>query len=352
MTPRGTDWSLASLVALGFATGVLSLFSGGGGSAWVFAVHGILGAALGLLLVWKLRRVGRRIMRPGSWDRRTRFGLAALALVATALASGWLWASGGDLLIAGYNLLGWHMALGTLLALFVLLHAALRARPIRGRDVANRRQFLEAAGIAAGAVVAWRLQRPMAGLFGLRGAERRFTGSYEADSFAGNPFPTTSWVADDPRPLRAHAYRLEVSGRVATPLAVTLAELDGDDEVVATLDCTGGFYSTQRWRGTRLGRLIERAGADAAARHVRVVSRTGYRWSFSIDAHDLLLATRVGGEPISHGHGAPLRLVAPNRRGFQWVKWVVRIELHEGSDPGALPSTIWSSFTAEGRGAS
>jgi hypothetical protein len=33
------------------------------------------------------------------------------------------------------------------------------------------------------------------------------------------------------------------------------------------------------------------------------------------------------------------------------VKWVVRIELHDGPDPGALASTVWSSFTPEGRGA-
>ena len=35
-----------------------------------------------------------------------------------------------------------------------------------------------------------------------------------------------------------------------------------------------------------------------------------------------MLATRVGGELLWHGHGAPLRLVAPGRRGYDWVKWV------------------------------
>ena len=83
-----------------------------------------------------------------------------------------------------------------------------------------------------------------------------------------------------------------------------------------------------------------------------MVSVTGYRWSFSLDdASGLLLATRVGGEPLSHGHGAPARLVAPGRRGFQWVKWVTRLELHAEPDPGAFPSTILSSFSAAGRGA-
>jgi DMSO/TMAO reductase YedYZ molybdopterin-dependent catalytic subunit len=79
-----------------------------------------------------------------------------------------------------------------------------------------------------------------------------------------------------------------------------------------------------------------------------VISHTGYRWSFELrDARGLLLATGVGAEPLSHEHGAPARLVAPGRRGVQWV---VRLELHGGPDPGAAASTVWSSLTREVRG--
>jgi DMSO/TMAO reductase YedYZ molybdopterin-dependent catalytic subunit len=97
--------------------------------------------------------------------------------------------------------------------------------------------------------------------------------------------------------------------------------------------------------------LLDQAGLDGEASHVRVVSRTGYRWSFSLDdARELLLATQVGAEALSHEHGAPVRLVAPGRRGYQWVKWVDRIEVHDEPDPGAAASTVWSSLTPEGRG--
>jgi DMSO/TMAO reductase YedYZ molybdopterin-dependent catalytic subunit len=189
-------------------------------------------------------------------------------------------------------------------------------------------------------------------MVGLRGARRRFTGSYEAGSFAGNAFPSTSWVADRPRPLSEDEFRLELSGLVGRRLRLGRAELEAGDTLVATLDCTGGFYSRQLWGGMRLVRLLERAGPLPAASHMRVISQTGYRWGFDLrDARGLLLATSVGGEPLSHEHGAPARLVAPGRRGFQWVKWVTRIELHAGPDPGAAASTVWSSFTPEGRGA-
>jgi DMSO/TMAO reductase YedYZ molybdopterin-dependent catalytic subunit len=276
----------------------------------------------------------------------------ATMFVAAALVSGWVWSGGGRISLAGFTLLSWHLVLGWTLTAAVAVHAFVRRRRMRVRDAADRRQFLVAAGGVAGAVALWRLQRPLSALVGLRSAHRRFTGSYEAASFEGNAFPTTSWVADSPRELDPAGYRLTVTGLVDEPLELGLSELgSGRHTLVATLDCTGGFYSTQRWRGVPLGDLIDRARPAAHAGHVRVISHTGYRWSFDIEtARRLLLATHVGGEPISHDHGAPLRLVAPGRRGFEWVKWVTRIELHEHADPGAAASTVWSSLTSRGRG--
>jgi DMSO/TMAO reductase YedYZ molybdopterin-dependent catalytic subunit len=351
MTPRGTDWSLALLVAVGLGTGLATWFAGSPQSAWVFAAHAALGTALALVLVWKLRRVWRRIVAPGSWDGRTGAGLAALALVAVALGSGYAWSSGADLAVGGTTLLGWHVLLGLVLGGIVLAHALVRARPLRTADVRSRRQLLATAGVGAAAIAAWALQRPAQRALGLRGAQRRFTGSYDAGSFTANDFPVTSWVADRPRPLEPARYRLLVGGEVVRPHALRLDELDRGDELTATLDCTGGFASTQRWRGVRIGRLLDEAGLADDAAHVRIVSHTGYRWSFALaDARDLLLATHVGAEPLSHGHGAPCRLVVPGHRGFQWVKWVTRVEVHADADLGAAASTVWSSLTPEGRG--
>jgi DMSO/TMAO reductase YedYZ molybdopterin-dependent catalytic subunit len=335
VTPRGTDWSLAALVAALVATGALTLFSG----PWVFAAHDAAGFALAVVLVFKGRRVWRRVRR-APWP--------ALLVLAT-LVSGWAWASGARFDALGYGLLNLHDALGAVLGAAVLAHAVARARRPRARDVAGRRALLAEVGVGVAALVAWRVQRPAQRALGLRGARRRFTGSYEAASFAGNAFPTTSWVADHPRRLDRAAYRLTVAGDVHAPLSLTAAELAAGDALTATLDCTGGFYSTQHWRGTSLGRILDRVGPRAG--RVRVISRTGYRWSFSVDdARGFLLATHVGGEPLAHGHGAPVRLVAPGRRGFEWVKWVVRVEVHSEPDLGAPAATLWSSFTPAGRG--
>ena len=124
------------------------------------------------------------------------------------------------------------------------------------------------------------MQRPVGELLELRGATRRFTGSYERSSFTGNDFPTTSWVADRPRVLDPGEWRLEVAGLVERPAELTLDDLDAGDELVATLDCTGGFYSRQRWRGIALERLLSHARPVETATHLRAISRTGTpsRW--------------------------------------------------------------------------
>jgi DMSO/TMAO reductase YedYZ molybdopterin-dependent catalytic subunit len=352
VTPRGTDWGLALVVALLFASGMASLFAASPGEGWVFVVHDVLAFVLAGLLAVKMRRVWRRLFGPDDWDRLVKPGVIATALVAAALLSGWVWSGGGRVSLAGFTLLSWHLVLGWALTAAVALHAFIRRRRLRAADLTDRRQFLLAAGGIVGAMALYRVQRPVSAFFGLRSAHRRFTGSYETASFEGNAFPSTSWVADSPRELDQSSYRLAVTGLVERELSLPAGDLDAGHALVATLDCTGGFYSTQRWRGIRMGELIDRARPNAKAAHVRIVSQTGYRWSFDLaTAQKLLLATHVGGEPLSHEHGAPLRLVAPGRRGFEWVKWVTRIELHESGDPGAAASTVWSSLTARGRGA-
>ena len=68
----------------------------------------------------------------------------------------------------------------------------------------------------------------------------------------------------------------------------------------------------------------------AAAASILVTSVTGYRRRFPVaDAQALWLATSVQGRPLTPGTGAPVRLVAPNRRGFWWVKWVDSVELSD-----------------------
>ncbi|HJU03060.1 MAG TPA: molybdopterin-dependent oxidoreductase, partial [Actinomycetes bacterium] len=142
--------------------------------------------------------------------------------------------------------------------------------------------------------------------------------------------PVTQWLDDRVPVLDPAAWRLRVSAGSATR-EWTYEELAGaGDRVEAVLDCTGGWYARAAWEGARLDRLLppgtpERAGADAS---LVVTSATGYRRRLPLaDTRLLYVATRLGGRPLSAGHGFPARLVAPGRRGFWWVKWVVSVEV-------------------------
>ena len=97
----------------------------------------------------------------------------------------------------------------------------------------------------------------------------------------------------------------------------------------ARLDCTSGWYTEAEWTAVSLADLLPPEQLVAAA-SIEVVSMTGYRRRFPVDdAGSLYLATGYQGVPLRPAYGAPVRLVAPHRRGFWWVKWVASVELSD-----------------------
>ncbi len=366
MPARLTDWTLALCTGVAFATGVYSLVTGRAEGRWVFVLHALAGFALALFLAPKLWRVVARLWNR-RWDAHTLAGLLATLLTLLVTGTGVAWVAGGTFAFAGFGLLNWHIVFGFVLVAITSWHMLARAKPLRRRDFAGRRAAVRWLGFAAFAAALWPVQAAVAS------SPRRFTGSrvrgVGADGTPSATWPATSWVADAPRPLDRAAWRLAVAGHVRTPLEVAYGEIAGDDTASAALDCTGGFYTAQTWRGVRVGALLDRAGVREGAGWVRFRSVTGYRWSLPLDeARDALLATHTlytgngngngngsgsgGAEavPLAHGHGGPARLVAPGERGFVWVKWLVAVEVLTAPDPAQLVAIHASGFTPEGRG--
>ena len=343
--PRLVDWSLFSIVCFEVVTGLVS-FTVGSPSWWpLFWAHRIAGLTFIALLAFKLARVRHRVTDRRLWRRST--GLSVLTAVAAlgALATGIVWVFGLDVRLSYWTLLSVHVGFGLVLLPLVMAHLSTRFRLPRREDFERRRTALKYAGLLVSGAVVYRTQEFANRALDTPGADRRFTGSQPREGEGNGAFPVTSWVADDPDPIDRGAWTLTVGGRVETPLELGHDEVDPDAEREALLDCTSGWYTVQRWRGRRVGDLLDAAGADDDARYVRFVSVTGYRWSLPIaEARDALLATHVGDERLSHGHGAPARLVAPGRRGFQWVKWVERIEVRRRGDPAQWVVTLISGF--------
>ena len=333
LPPRLVDWTLLAAVLLAVLTGLASLTAGSARQWWLFALHGAGALVLVVLVFWKLRRVRHRLRR-----RSVTVALSALlaAVTLAALASGIAWVTGVgvDLRFAGWTLLNLHIGLGLLVVPLLGYHLLRRVRPPTRADWEGRRTVLRYAALALGGALLWRAQQAL--VAALAAPDRRFTGS-RPEGGSGNRFPVTSWVLDDPDPVNLASWRLRVVGRVDRPLELDYDDLtagapDGD---AALLDCTSGWYVERDWEGVRVGDLLAAAGTDDRARWVTFHAVTGYRFGFPIEeARDLLLATHVDGERLTHGHGFPLRVVAPGRRGFQWVKWVVAVEVRETRDWG------------------
>src|SRR5262249_48415420 len=194
---------------------------------------------------------------------------------------------------------------------------------------------LRAGVLAVGAVGLYAAAESAITGLGLPGARRRFTGSYETASFRPEAMPSTSWLLDAVPTVDPDRWRLTIKdGQGRREL--TLAQLTTfDTQVRATLDCTSGWYSHQDWTGVPLRTLLHRGPGTQS---VYVHSVTGYWVRFPVhDLDRLVLATQMGGAPLSADHGFPVRLVAPGRRGYWGGKWVDRLEVQTTAAWGQPP---------------
>ncbi|MCL4860500.1 MAG: molybdopterin-dependent oxidoreductase [Caldilineaceae bacterium] len=342
MRPRVVDWTLFILVTLATLSGFASFLVGLPKGWWVFMLHGAGGLAVVLPLVWKMRRVWPRLARPYRWERATVASLLTLLAVLLVLATGVVWST-WQWPARFPNGLWWHVALGLALAILLLFHVILRFKPLRRSDLRDRRAFLHLAGIGLSGLLLWGGNQAFNRAASTPGDRRRFTGSRNA----GDDFPVTMWMFDNPAPIDLSTWRLRITGAVAKEYAVDYTTLAARtrDRQEATLDCTSGWYTTQRWQGVRVGHLLAHAQPNTGAVAVSFKSITGYRWSLPLsEAYAALLATHVGNTPLTHGYGAPIRLVAPGRRGFQWVKWVTEIEVLTQPDRGQWQTIFLSGL--------
>ncbi|MGD2043421.1 MAG: molybdopterin-dependent oxidoreductase [Acidimicrobiia bacterium] len=315
MAGRRTNLALLWATVLALTSGVGAFLVGTKSGWWVIVAHGVFALAIVVLSPWKSVIAGRGLARDRS-GRLLSVGLTGSVLV--ALATGFVLVTGWTGSIGPFTTMQLHVSFGLLTMALTLVHTLHRPVPHRRTDF-SRRNALRAGGVLAAAGGLWLVVEGLLDTTGSKGGDRRFTGSHEVVDVAD--IPATQWINDRVQHLDAAHHLVVLPDR-----HVGVSELDATDSIEATLDCTGGWYTTQIWSGTRLDRLIDaHSGVSVVVR-----STTGYWRRFPIDQVDeLLLATRVAGEPLPDGNGGPVRLVAPGRRGYWWVKWVDRVEIDD-----------------------
>jgi DMSO/TMAO reductase YedYZ molybdopterin-dependent catalytic subunit/drug/metabolite transporter superfamily protein YnfA len=321
MPRRLANLALLAAVTVLLVSGVIAWLLPDDAAGFLYVAHRVGGITLVLALMWKYAIARRSLRRRGISGGGVWIGLLTAIATVAAAGLGLAWTAG---LVSfdrpfEYSALNLHVIAGLALGALVVAHAIARgeSRPalvtLAGRRAAVRGLAL----LGAALVVSVALDRVA--------LARRASGSRHAGSFTGNAFPVTIWSLDTVPNVDIDTWRLRVRGDAGLPMDLSYADLAAmpQREASVVLDCTGGWWSEQVWSGVPLWALLKAAGMSEGATRVEVISVTGHRWTFDrSDAERAILATHVGGEPLSAGHGYPLRLVVPNLRGFLWIKWV------------------------------
>ncbi|QRX96727.1 molybdopterin-dependent oxidoreductase [Streptomyces noursei] len=132
-------------------------------------------------------------------------------------------------------------------------------------------------------------------------------------------------------------YQLQIGGLVDNPVALDLRQLRAMPyhEQITQHFCIQGWSGVAKWGGVSMRTILDLVEPRPEARWVVFYSLgDGPDKGLYYDAHPIeqmshrltMLAYDMNGEPLSYGHGAPLRLRNEVQLGFKQVKWIGGIE--------------------------
>lgn len=132
-------------------------------------------------------------------------------------------------------------------------------------------------------------------------------------------------------------YTLKISGLVNNPVSLVY------DDVVAlpafekliTLHCVEGWDATILWKGALLKDIIDKASVKSTANTVIFHSVDGYTTSLpllDIKNKNIILAYSSNGIKLPAAMGYPFIVVAEDKLGYKWARWVNEIELSDNPD--------------------
>lgn len=140
-----------------------------------------------------------------------------------------------------------------------------------------------------------------------------------------------------PQDVDRDEYRLRVAGLVDEPLELEyeeVLELPRYEKVVR-INCVEGWSVDVLWEGVLLAELLEQARYDTSAKVLIFRSADGYSTSLPLDyvvENDIVLAYKMNGVELPPERGFPFQVVAQDRWGYKWAKWVTSIEVSNDTD--------------------
>jgi DMSO/TMAO reductase YedYZ molybdopterin-dependent catalytic subunit len=132
------------------------------------------------------------------------------------------------------------------------------------------------------------------------------------------------------------SWRLQVSGLVNRPLALSLAALMAMPArtQITRHDCVEGWSAIGQWHGPLLGTILKAADVRTTARYIVFTCAdlfSEHHYYESIDLIDAfhpqtILAWAMNGRRLGVGHGAPIRLRVERQLGYKQAKYVMQID--------------------------
>ncbi len=312
-------------------------------------LHVICGLASVPLLLAKLYSVSPQLLRRPSWTDRVDLmeRVAVLPLVGGSLF----------LLVSGAaNIARWypwrfffpvgHFWAAWLVLGATMIHVALKAPTVR-RTLGRAHRSLEGAepatvpGEMTRRALLWTVAGT-AGLLTVLTAGQTIPFLRRATLLAprrpdigpqGIPVNRTAHAAGTTE-LAGPDYRLTVvdrDGREHGFSIEDLRELPQRTEALA-IACVEGWSAMATWTGVPVAEVLAEAGVRPGAVTVVSGQQSGGYSSSELSERAIadprcLLALDLEGEPLVEDHGAPVRLIAPNRPGVAQTKWVTRLEI-------------------------
>ena len=137
-----------------------------------------------------------------------------------------------------------------------------------------------------------------------------------------------------PQYVKKEDYQLEIIGLVKNPLTYTYDEVLTYDQYkkVVTLNCVEGWSATVLWEGVLVRDVIANAGVLPQARVVIFYAYDGYSTSFPLEYildNDIIMAHKMNEIALPPERGFPFALVAEEKWGYKWIKWISKIELSD-----------------------
>jgi DMSO/TMAO reductase YedYZ molybdopterin-dependent catalytic subunit len=141
-------------------------------------------------------------------------------------------------------------------------------------------------------------------------------------------------------PVTTQNWQLVVDGAVAHPLKLDWRALHALPQVEDTSDfhCVTAWSKMDlQWRGVRVSTVLELAEPLENATHLLCHGLDGYTTNVALEEalkDDVLLAFSVQGQALPHEHGGPVRMITPQLYAWKGAKWISRIEVLTGDQPG------------------